>query len=122
MRDLIDENNDLNMSIMRFKGSSGGYVIHESVVANDPTGANQLSLRQAIDDIYEFDDSTPLTEVLWEGYRYMTGMSEDYGQDSVPEAFVSGSTTRYDCSQLYSQLKALYWTLQNHSWHLFLYT
>jgi len=110
MKDLIDENYDINMSLMRFNGGSGGYVFHESILAQDEddvTDANQQSLRNAIDDIFEFDDSTPLTEVLWESYRYLKGTSADYGNDSgtntASGAYSSGTTYNspidYECQK-----------------------
>ncbi len=110
MKDLIDEGYDINMSLMRFNGGSGGYVFHESILAedeDDPTDANQLSLRNAIDDIFEFDDSTPLTEVLWESYRYLKGSTADYGDnsgtDTASGAYSSGTTYNspidYECQK-----------------------
>ena len=101
MRDLIDADNDINMSMMRFNGGSGGYIFHESILAEDPadpTNANQQSLRDAIDDIFKFNDLTPLTETLWEGYRYLAGLTADYGDNSgtnTPSAAYSSGTT-YD--------------------------
>jgi len=110
MKDLIDENYDINMSLMRFNGQSGGYVFHESILAedeDDPTNANQLSLHNAIDDIFKFSDSTPLTEVLWESYRYLTGSTADFGMYSgsqTASAAYSSNTTYnspidYECQK-----------------------
>jgi type IV pilus assembly protein PilY1 len=110
MKDLVDENYDINMSLMRFNGSSGGYVFHESILAedeDDPSNANQQSLRDAIDDIFKFSDSTPLTEVLWESYRYLKGTTADYGDNSgtnTPSGAYSSGTTYnspidYECQK-----------------------
>lgn len=110
MKDLIDEDYDINMSLMRFNGGSGGYVFHESILAqdeDDATDANQLSLRAAIDNIFEFDDSTPLTEVLWESYRYLKGSTADFGDNSgthtASGAYSSGTTYNspidYECQK-----------------------
>lgn len=104
MKDLLDEDYDINMSLMRFNGSSGGYIFRESILAADPA---QQSLADAIDDIFEFDDSTPLTETLWEAYRYMAGKRDDYGDNSgthTPAAAYSSGDTynspiQYECQK-----------------------
>jgi type IV pilus assembly protein PilY1 len=107
MRDLFDVNYDINMSLMRFNGGSGGYVIHESVQANDTTGANQASLESALNNIYEFNDSTPLTESVWESVLYLKGDSDYYGHfsgsNTTPAAYSSGSNYKspieYECQK-----------------------
>ncbi|WP_159931199.1 pilus assembly protein [Oceanicoccus sp. KOV_DT_Chl] len=112
VRDLIDQNYDINLSLMRFNSGSGGYIFQESLLAEDTTdasNANQLTLRNSVDALYEFDDSTPLSEVLWEGYRYMRGLHADWGNNSgtnTPSAaYSSGSTYNspidYECQKSY---------------------
>jgi type IV pilus assembly protein PilY1 len=95
MRQFIDKNPNINMSVMRFN-DEGGYLIKESVHAADDTGTNQTALTNAINDIYLFGNGTPLSESLWEAYRYLTGKTADYGNDSgttTPSAaYSSGST------------------------------
>ncbi len=112
VRDFISQNRDMNISLMRFNGGNGGYVIKESTLAYDAddatvTAENQKDIIDAMDNIYEFDDSTPLTETLWEAYRYATGQRDYYGDDSGTNtpaaAYSSGdnynSPIDYECQK-----------------------
>lgn len=112
MKDVIDTNYDINMSMMRFNGGDGGYVFQESTYAADPTDAAQTAMRSALDNIFEFDDSTPLTETLWEGYRYLAGLSDDFGDNggsaTTPAAYIGNSSANnynspidYSCQKSY---------------------
>lgn len=112
MKDVIDANYDVNMTMMRFNGGNGGYVIQESTYAADPTNAAQTAMRSSLDNIFEFDDNTPLTETLWEGYRYLAGLSDDYGDNggtaTPPGAYIGNSSTNnynspidYSCQKSY---------------------
>ncbi|MGK0498549.1 MAG: type IV pilus assembly protein PilY1 [Oceanicoccus sp.] len=107
MKEMVDADYDINFSLMRFRGGSGGYVFQESILAEDSTDvsdANQQTIRDSLDDIFEFDDSTPLTEALWEGYRYLAGLTADYGVGhNAAAAYDSGTTYNspidYSCQQ-----------------------
>ena len=109
MKDLIDSNYDINLSMERFNGSDGGYLFKETLFANDETNANQIAMRYAIDNIYAFNDSATLTESLWEGYRHLAGLSADYGNNSGTDtpsaAYHSGniynSAIDYACQKSY---------------------
>ena len=95
MRDIIDANEDINMSIMRFNRGNGGYIVHESVNANDPNGINQIELKDAVNDL-RFSGVTPLSETLWEAALFLRGENAEYGvgTPTPPEAFSDGN--RYD--------------------------
>ena len=99
MRDVIDTDYDVNMSIMRFNNNSqGGHIIHESVVANGTPRANQISLKASVDDTF-YEGGTPLSEALWEAALYMRGEISEYGEQTVaatPAAAYEAGTTRYN--------------------------
>jgi type IV pilus assembly protein PilY1 len=105
MRELIDTGYDINLALARFNGSSGGYIIKESVQANDETETNKEGLLDAVNGIYNFSGNTPLTETLWEMYLYLAGSAADFGEsaDTVSAAYTSGTTynspIEYECQQ-----------------------
>ncbi|GAA66769.1 pilus assembly protein [Pseudoalteromonas sp. BSi20429] len=68
---LITDNDDIDFGLMRFRESSGGYVLAR-------LGANKNTLLNEVDDL-PASGATPLTETLWEAYRYITGQSLYYG-------------------------------------------
>ncbi|MEM5512564.1 PilC/PilY family type IV pilus protein [Pseudoalteromonas sp. AS84] len=68
---LITDNDDIDFGLMRFKESSGGYVLAR-------LGANKNTLLNEVDDL-PASGATPLTETLWEAYRYITGQNLDFG-------------------------------------------
>ena len=86
----------VNLGLMRYsnnKGSgeqvaSGGYVVQ----AVDDVTANRDGI---IDKINKFspDGNTPLSETLYEAYRYYAGRRVKYGNDSVPGLSVDESRT-----------------------------
>lgn len=85
--DLVNEFDGLNFGLMRFDGSSGGYVKHHfSDIEDDRTAI--------INDINGLTASgnTPLTETLWEAHKYFLGGSIEYGTNSNRDpAAISGS-------------------------------
>lgn len=68
---LVTDNDDIDFGLMRFRESSGGYVLAR-------LGSNKNTLLNEIDDL-PASGATPLTETLWEAYRYITGQSLYYG-------------------------------------------
>jgi len=72
MRQLVNDNDDIDFGLMRFKDSSGGYVLAK-------VGASKTSLLQEIDNL-PASGSTPITETLWEAYRYITGQNLDFAR------------------------------------------
>lgn len=90
---LVSSNPDIEFGLMRFKGSSGGYVL-------SGMGTSQANLLTDITNL-RADGSTPLSETLWESYRYLSGKSMKYGDgvddrdksiddgDTYTSAFVS---------------------------------
>ena len=85
--DLVNEFDGLNIGLMRFDGSSGGYVKHHfSDIEDDRTAI--------INDINGLtaNGNTPLTETLWEAHKYFLGGSVEYGTNSARDsAAVTGS-------------------------------
>ncbi|MBH0021973.1 pilin biogenesis protein [Pseudoalteromonas sp. SWXJ133] len=69
---LVSDNDDIDFGLMRFKDSAGGYVVAK-------VGANKSNILQDIDDL-PANGGTPITETLWEAYRYITGKTLDYGR------------------------------------------
>ncbi|MBW4965196.1 pilin biogenesis protein [Pseudoalteromonas sp. CR1] len=67
---LVNDNDDIDFGLMRFNGNSGGYVLARS-------GASKSNILKEIDDL-PASGSTPITETLWEAYRYITGASLDF--------------------------------------------
>lgn len=92
---LIDSVNKVNLSLMRFgsNGRDGGYggkVVHENTRIDNEwnatnTANNRSSLKQAVGNL-RFDNSTPLTETLWESLLYFKGDTPRYGDTSVDAA------------------------------------
>lgn len=75
--DLVNEFDGLNIGLMRFDGSSGGYVKHHfSDIETDRT--------QIVNDINALtaNGNTPLTETLWEAHKYFLGGSVEYGTNT----------------------------------------
>ena len=73
IRSLVNENDDIEFGLMRFNGSSGGYVMAG-------LGATKTKLVEQINSL-PADGSTPLTETLWEAYLYLTGQQRAYGRN-----------------------------------------
>jgi len=72
------ENSNIDFGLMRFNGSSGGYVIAG-------LGESNANLTSAIDNKISAGGSTPLSETLWEAYSYLSGKQVDYG-DNVSDS------------------------------------
>ena len=70
IKQLVNDNDDIDFGLMRFNGNSGGYVLARS-------GASKSNILSEIDDL-PASGSTPITETLWEAYRYITGASLDF--------------------------------------------
>lgn len=70
IKQLVNDNDDIDFGLMRFNGGSGGYVLARS-------GASKSNILDEIDDL-PASGSTPITETLWEAYRYITGASLDF--------------------------------------------
>lgn len=91
-KDLIDElkvAGDVNVGLMRFNTEDGGRVIYPVTrLTND----NARAIKDAIDTI-NTSDWTPLSETLYEAYRYLSGQSLVYGSSSASGSR-SGNTYR----------------------------
>ena len=70
IKQLVNDNDDIDFGLMRFNGNSGGYVLARS-------GASKSNILKEIDDL-PASGSTPITETLWEAYRYITGAGLDF--------------------------------------------
>ncbi|PCI17531.1 MAG: hypothetical protein COB62_07475 [Piscirickettsiaceae bacterium] len=79
--DLVNEFSGLNFGLMRFDGSSGGYVKHHfSDIETDRTNiVNSINALTA-------SGNTPLSETLWEAHKYFLGGSVEYGTNSNRDA------------------------------------
>ncbi|PAJ73495.1 hypothetical protein CJF42_15520 [Pseudoalteromonas sp. NBT06-2] len=68
---LVTSNPDIEFGLMRFRSSQGGYVL-------SGLGTSQAELLIDIVNL-RASGSTPLSETLWESYRYLSGKSMTYG-------------------------------------------
>ena len=72
--DLVNEFSGLNFGLMRFDGSSGGYVLHHFSDIEDDR-SNIISSINAL----RASGNTPLSETMWEAHKYFSGGSVEYG-------------------------------------------
>ncbi len=84
---LVNDNDDIEFGLMRFNGSSGGYVLAR-------VGAEKSTLLNKIDEL-PASGSTPLTETLWEAYLYITGQDVYYGDNTNDRDFTAESSGVY---------------------------
>lgn len=84
---LVNDNDDIEFGLMRFNGSSGGYVLAR-------VGAEKSTLLNKIDEL-PASGSTPLTETLWEAYLYITGQDVYYGDNTNNRDFTAESSGVY---------------------------
>ncbi|BDF93624.1 type IV pili system adhesin PilY [Pseudoalteromonas sp. KAN5] len=73
MSQLVDENEDIDFGLMRFNGTSGGYVL-------SGIGSSTSTIKTTIANL-PADGGTPLTETLWEAYLYITGRDVYFGKN-----------------------------------------
>src|SRR5690606_12318676 len=92
-QDLVDElkvGGDVNVGLMRFNTEDGGRVLYP---VKRLTSDNAESLKSAIKAI-DTSDWTPLSETLYEAYRYLTGQSPHFavgkGKASVADSLRDG--------------------------------
>lgn len=78
-KDLVDNFDGLNLGLMRFDGSEGGYVIHHFSDITDPT---QKTLMKSRIDALPASGNTPLAESLWEAALYYQGKAPFYGTNA----------------------------------------
>lgn len=86
VNDILDSYTGINVGLMRFNDSglgssgnaTGGFVLQD--IADIET--NRASAKQSVDNL-TFQGYTPLSETLWEAYRYFSGLSVDYGNDQT---------------------------------------
>ncbi|MBQ4845812.1 PilC/PilY family type IV pilus protein [Pseudoalteromonas sp. MMG005] len=71
--ELVNNNTDIEFGLMRFNGSSGGYVLAR-------IGANQSTIKSQIGSLVA-NGATPLSETLWEAYLYLTGGTRFYASN-----------------------------------------
>lgn len=84
---LINDNDDIDFGLMRFRGSSGGYVLSK-------IGSSKSNLLDEVDKL-PASGSTPLTETLWEAYRYITGKGVDFGKSEKDRDKTAESGSNY---------------------------
>ena len=84
---LVNDNDDIEFGLMRFNGSSGGYVLAR-------VGADKSTLLNKIDEL-PASGATPLTETLWEAYLYITGQAVRYGDNTNDRDFTAESSGVY---------------------------
>ncbi|MBE0421252.1 pilus assembly protein [Pseudoalteromonas nigrifaciens] len=71
IKQLVNDNDDIDFGLMRFNGSDGGYVLAR-------VGTEKKFLLDKIEGL-PANGATPLTETLWEAYLYITGQKVYYG-------------------------------------------
>jgi type IV pilus assembly protein PilY1 len=74
IKQLVNDNEDIEFGLMRFNGDNGGYVLAR-------VGADKKSLLEKIEEL-PANGATPLTETLWEAYLYITGQKVYYGNNT----------------------------------------
>ncbi|MBO7925795.1 pilin biogenesis protein [Pseudoalteromonas sp. K222D] len=74
IKQLVNDNEDIDFGLMRFDGDNGGYVLAR-------VGADKKSLLEKIEEL-PANGATPLTETLWEAYLYITGQKVYYGNNT----------------------------------------
>ena len=86
IKQLVDDNDDIDFGLMRFNGGSGGYVLAG-------VGAGKADILQKINDL-PASGATPITETLWEAYRYITGQNLDFasGNDDRDKSIDNNKT------------------------------
>ncbi len=88
--DLASSVDNVNLGLMRYSSTNeGGYVI--APVADIDTG--RANVVKAANGIGTGDSYTPLSETLWEAYRYYSGGGVDFGFASTPGTSVDASRT-----------------------------
>ncbi|MEM5550020.1 PilC/PilY family type IV pilus protein [Pseudoalteromonas neustonica] len=87
MTQLVNDNEDIDFGLMRFNGSSGGYVLAK-MGSNRTTLINQINRLPA-------DGATPLSETLWEAYLYISGKQVEYGRNTRNRDYSAESGSYY---------------------------
>lgn len=102
VKNLIDElkaKEDVNVGIMRFRGSNGGYLLKES---SRLTNANATALKNTVDTV-PASGSTPMAETFYESYRYFSGQAPVWGAGHSVASSISGgsykSPIEHSCQQ-----------------------
>ena len=72
---VLSSVDNMNVGIMRFRQTDGGYVIQ----AMADLDTNRAAILESVDKLGT-DDNTPLAETLYESARYWRGMTADYGK------------------------------------------
>jgi len=69
---VINSNPDMDFGLFRFSANEGGYL-------KAKLGTDHKTIKNIISNI-SAGGSTPVTETLWETYRYLTGQSVDFAK------------------------------------------
>lgn len=72
MKKVVNDNEEIDFGLMRFVGTSGGYVV-------EGIGSRHSDITSSIDRL-PADGGTPLSETLWEAYLYITGGNLEYAE------------------------------------------
>jgi type IV pilus assembly protein PilY1 len=83
IKQLVNDNDDIDFGLMRFNGNNGGYVLAR-IGSEKAFLLNQINALPA-------SGSTPLTETLWEAYLYITGQRVYYGTNTNSRDFTAES-------------------------------
>ena len=75
-KDLVDTVSNVNIGIMRFFGSDGGYVV--SNFKDVDQAGNKEALKTTIDGL-PASGNTPLVETMWEAMLFYRGMEPEWG-------------------------------------------
>lgn len=104
IKNIVDGTVNVRFGLMTFNRNTptdsynGGRVVSN---IQDMTDANKTALKSTVDSLIA-SDFTPLSETMWEAYRYFAGLSVDYGDDDPTETPV-----RDKCAEGYNADPAL---------------
>ncbi len=87
VKDIVDTTVNVRFGLMIFnRNTPAGSYNGGRIVSNikDMTDANKTALKSIVDSL-SASTWTPLSETLWEAYRYFAGLTVDYGDDDTSQ-------------------------------------
>lgn len=93
--DLVVSMSDVNIGLMRFNHDEGGHIFMPMAELTHGAGGNDLAYDAAVQALVA-DTWTPLSETLFEAYRFFEGNTVDYGAGVThPDALNTSNSSVY---------------------------